>query len=81
QIPYADTNDSLSVEVHLKHAADVFLVDSINFQHYKAGRSFKYYGGHYTRTPVRISVQDALDGGILLSMEVGNINTVSINTL
>ncbi|WP_073461383.1 DUF1883 domain-containing protein [Bacillus licheniformis] len=53
------TNDSLSVEVHLKHAADVFLVDRINFQHYKAGRSFKYYGGHYTRTPVRISVQGA----------------------
>lgn len=59
KIPYADTNDSLSVEVHLNHAADVFLVDSINFQHYKAGRRFTYYGGNYKKTPVRISVQGA----------------------
>jgi Domain of unknown function (DUF1883) len=58
-IPYADTDNSLSVKVELKHAADVFLVDSINFQHYKAGRNFKYYGGHYTRTPVNISVNRA----------------------
>jgi len=59
QVPYADTNGSLSVEVHLKHAADVFLLDSINFQNYKAGRRYKFYGGHYTRTPVNISVNGA----------------------
>ena len=40
----------------LTHAADVFLVDSTNFQKYKSGKSFKYYGGHYTKTPVHISV-------------------------
>lgn len=57
QIPYADTNDSLSVEVQLTHAADVFLVDSSNFRKYKSGQSFKYFGGHYTRTPVHISVE------------------------
>lgn len=56
QVPYADSNGSLSVEVHLQHAADVFLVDSSNFQNFKSGRRFKYFGGHYTRTPVRISV-------------------------
>jgi hypothetical protein len=59
QIPFADTSNSLSVEVQLKHAADVFLVDSLNFQNYKAGRKFKYYGGHYTRTPVNIAVEGA----------------------
>lgn len=58
-IPYADTNDSLSVKVELRHAADVFLVDSSNFRKYKTGQSFKYYGGHYTRTPVHISVEGA----------------------
>lgn len=57
QIPYEDTNDSLSVEVQLTHAADVFLVDSSNFRKYKSGQSFKYFGGHYTRTPVHISVE------------------------
>lgn len=56
QIPYADSHGTLSVEVNLKHAADVFLVDSLNFQKYKSGQQFKYYGGHYTKTPVVISV-------------------------
>ncbi|UOQ46370.1 DUF1883 domain-containing protein [Halobacillus salinarum] len=37
----------------------MFLGDNINFQHYKAGRNFKYYGGHYTRSPVNISVNGA----------------------
>lgn len=56
QIPYADSAGHLSVEVQLTRAADVFLVDSINFQKYKSGKSFTYYGGHYTKTPVHISV-------------------------
>ncbi len=56
QIPFADSNGQLSVEVQLQHAADVFLVDSINFQKYKSGKSFEYHGGHYTHTPVTISV-------------------------
>lgn len=59
QIPYADTDGNLSVEVHLKHAADVFLVDSLNYQKYTSGQSFKYFGGHYTKTPVRINVSGA----------------------
>lgn len=57
QVPYTDSNGRLSVEVHLNHAADVFLVDSLNFQKYKSGQNFKYSGGHYTHTPVNISVQ------------------------
>lgn len=57
QVPYTDSNGRLSVEVHLNHAADVFLVDSLNFQKYKSGQNFKYSGGHYTQTPVNISVQ------------------------
>ena len=55
-IPYADSPGKLSVEVRLQHAADVFLLDSTNFQRYLNHQSFKYYGGHYTRTPVRITV-------------------------
>lgn len=56
QIPYADSNGHLTAEVHLNHAAYVFLVDSSNFQKYKSGHDFKYFGGHYTQTPVSISV-------------------------
>lgn len=58
-IPYQETDSSLSVEVQLRYAADVFLVDSSNFRKYKSGQSFKYFGGHYTRTPVHISVEGA----------------------
>lgn len=56
QIPYADSTGTLSVEVDLKHASDVFLVNSTNYQNYKNGRQFKYHGGHYTKTPVVITV-------------------------
>lgn len=59
RIPYADTDSTLTVRVELQHAADVFLVDSINYQHYKSGRRFKYFGGHQTSSPVTISVQGA----------------------
>lgn len=57
QIPYAESNGRLSVEVQLRYAADVFLVDSSNFRRYKSGQNFKYFGGHYTKTPVHISVE------------------------
>lgn len=56
QIPYADSNGTLSVEVTLKHAGDVFLVDSANYQRYQHGQKFTYYGGHYNQNPVRITV-------------------------
>lgn len=57
QIPYAESNGHLSVEVNLKNASDVFLVDSTNFRKYQAGQRFEYFGGHYTKTPVNISVK------------------------
>jgi hypothetical protein len=56
KIPYAESLGTLSVEVDLKYAADVFLVDSTNFRNYENGRKFTYFGGHYTKTPVVITV-------------------------
>lgn len=56
-IPYAHSNGHLSVEVKLKYAADVYLLDPYNYQKYTTGRPFEYYGGHYNRTPVVISVE------------------------
>jgi hypothetical protein len=57
QIPYADSNGHLSVEVELNYAANVFLVDSINYQRYTSGQQYTYLCGHYTKSPIRISVQ------------------------
>ncbi len=59
QIPYADSTGYLSVEVHLKHSSDVFLLDSSNYSKFKSGQRFEYFGGHYTSTPVKISVRGA----------------------
>lgn len=56
KVPYALSNGHLSVEVRLKCASDVFLVDSQNYAKYSSGKPFKYFGGHYTTSPVHISV-------------------------
>ena len=56
KIAYADSLGTLNVKVELKYATDVFLVDSTNFQNYENGRQFTYFGGHYTKTPVVITV-------------------------
>lgn len=57
QIPFAKSNGFLSVEVQLNYAADVFLVDEINYQRYCSNKQFEYFGGHFKKTPVRISVK------------------------
>ncbi len=41
--------------VTLDGQANVFLLDDSNFACYRQGRSFSYYGGWATRSPVRLS--------------------------
>lgn len=59
KIPFADSPGILSVEVKLSYAADVYLVDIVNYKNYQNGEKFKYYGGHYTKSPVTITVSGA----------------------
>lgn len=48
------------VEVKLSGTeANVQLLDSPNLQHYKRGRKFQYYGGHYKRSPVYLTIPHA----------------------
>ena len=56
KIPYKIANGNLSVRVQLKNAANVFLIDELNYRKYNSGKSFKYYGGHCKTNPVIISV-------------------------
>lgn len=44
------------VEVSISAAANVCLMGLSDFLMYKSGSSFNYRGGHYTHTPVRITV-------------------------
>ena len=39
------------VEVLLDHAANVQLLDPVNFDHYQNGRPYRYYGGYVTPSP------------------------------
>jgi hypothetical protein len=42
------------IEVTLDHAANVQLLDPTNFQNYKNGRQFRYFGGYVTTTPYQV---------------------------
>lgn len=55
-VPFAECNGQLTVEVKLKSPSDVFLVDEANLKKYKSGQRFTYFGGHYNKTLVRITV-------------------------
>jgi hypothetical protein len=45
------------VQVNLSgNSANVQLVDSSNFQSYRSGRRYTYFGGHATQSPVRIPI-------------------------
>lgn len=50
----ADAGDV--AEVTLDRAANVLLMDPSQYSAYKNGRGYRYYGGHVTRSPVRLSV-------------------------
>jgi len=43
-----------TVEVTLSSAANVQLMDPSNFNSYRNGNRFHYYGGYVTRSPYRI---------------------------
>lgn len=40
------------IVVAIDHAANVQLMDDINFNAYQSGRSFRYAGGNYRASPV-----------------------------
>ncbi len=56
EFPYAYSTGRLTVEVWLQCASDVYLVDELNFKKFQSGQSFRYSGGHYAHTPVRITI-------------------------
>ncbi|MGH7200105.1 MAG: DUF1883 domain-containing protein [Planctomycetaceae bacterium] len=51
-----DANAGDVVEVTLDRAANVQLLDPSQFEKYRNRRTYRYYGGHATRSPCRIEV-------------------------
>lgn len=48
-----------AVEVTLDHAANVQLLDDANFEQYRRGQPYRYYGGHADVSPVRVPAPTA----------------------
>jgi hypothetical protein len=55
-----DQPEGTVAEVRLTgRAANVILVNELNFTRYRAGAPFSYTGGHYQRSPVSLEVPEA----------------------
>ena len=50
-----DAGPSDVIEVTLDHPANVLLLDPPNYNEYRNGRLYRYYGGYAKASPVRIS--------------------------
>jgi hypothetical protein len=65
-------HDADIVIVNCSHPCKVRVMDDANYQSYRSGGLFKYYGGYYRMPPVRIAVPHDghwnvtidLDGGL-----------------
>ncbi|WP_419154264.1 DUF1883 domain-containing protein [Weissella viridescens] len=78
EIPYLDTQASqVTIEVTLPYAANVNLVDQHNFNLYRNGSAYEYYGGYATQSPVTISAPNT--GNNRWYLIVDNPNGASIN--
>ncbi|EMF8324476.1 TPA: DUF1883 domain-containing protein [Serratia marcescens] len=71
------------VSVQCSHQINVLLLDDSNYSAYKSGRSARYYGGFYTRFPVRISVPHSGYWNVVLALPPGHRANIrySINVI
>ena len=58
-----------SVQVTLDKQANVRLLDSTNYQHYRRGRKHKFYGGRATVSPFIVSAPSS--GNWHLAIDLG----------
>lgn len=50
----AEKGDEIKVNFNVQ--ANVMLLSPTEYSHYKAGRGYRYYGGHATQTPFTLNV-------------------------
>ncbi|MCA1378882.1 MULTISPECIES: DUF1883 domain-containing protein [unclassified Bradyrhizobium] len=51
---YLSSGDVVVVEC--SHQCNVIVMDDSNYSLYRTGRQYRYYGGHFTHFPARVSV-------------------------
>ena len=47
-------NNNQAVQVRSSHQCNLYLLTDSDFNNYKRGNGFKYYGGFFTQFPARI---------------------------
>jgi len=58
-------------------AANVILVDPLNFDRYRFGQPFQYAGGFHTRTPARVRIpEDAIGTSSSTAADTGTTSTL-----
>ena len=57
KFPLHHQNAGVTVEVTMQGVeSDVFLVDSTNLSSFERGAQYRYHGGHYKASPVRLTI-------------------------
>ncbi|HDR0999173.1 protein of unknown function [Pasteurella multocida] len=70
------------VSVNCSHQCNVMLMTDLNFQHYRRGERFQYYGGFFTHFPARISTPSTGYWNIIIDLGGGRANIqYSINII
>jgi len=71
------TNPGDVVQVFLTgSAANVLLLDDSNFQNYRSGRQFQYFGGYCTQSPATIRAPGTGHWNVVVDLggRAGNVN-------
>lgn len=70
------------VEVKLDKQANVRLLDHANFNQYRSGKKYKFYGGLAKKSPVRLAVPNRNHWHLVIDLQgyTGRVNA-SVNVL
>ncbi|WP_337249240.1 DUF1883 domain-containing protein [Escherichia coli] len=76
-------NDGDLVRVQCSHQINVLLMDDSNYQAFKRGGRFIYYGGFYERFPANITVPHSGYWNVVLALPPGHRANIrySINVI
>ncbi|HIG9583250.1 TPA: DUF1883 domain-containing protein [Escherichia coli] len=76
-------NDGDIVRVQCSHQINVLLMDDSNYQAFRRGGRFTYYGGFYERFPANITVPHSGYWNVVLALPPGHRANIrySINVI
>ncbi|CAJ8563464.1 DUF1883 domain-containing protein [Burkholderia pseudomallei] len=67
-------NEGDVVVVNCDYQCNVMLTTDSNFQRYRSGQRFEYFGGHYKRFPVRLRVPSTGHWNVTIDLGGGSAN-------